>query len=72
MAQDIQIATTVDGPTFEALKALAQIEDRSVAAVLRRGARRELIEHKASKQLLKNGKTRGAIRNHPHKATAAA
>ena len=53
-----QIATTVDPDLLAGLSELAEVEETSVARILRRGARRELEDHRRSHQRLVNGKTR--------------
>lgn len=60
MADMTHIATTVDPDFLAELSAMAKAEDRSMANILRRGARRELIEHQRSTQRLQNGRTRKA------------
>lgn len=60
MAMEKQLACVVEDSMYGELLKLSEAEDRSIANILRRGARRELIEHQRSTQRLQNGQTRKA------------
>lgn len=52
------IATTVDSDLLAKLNELAEVEETSIARILRRGARHELTEHERETKRLINGRTR--------------
>jgi hypothetical protein len=53
-----QIATTVDPDLLAKLTELAEVEETSIARILRRGARQIATEHERNTKRLVNGRTR--------------
>lgn len=64
-----QVAARIDADQYAELEAIAEQEERSVSAMVRRAIRRELKENETKFQMLKNGTLR---RKQPKRKAAAA